>query len=240
MTTVTITGADDATPIDRMVDLSEQFPFLEWGILLSDSRAGTPRYPSASWVRAVKRQGLPLSAHCCGSLARSLMTGMFGVGFSIHPSEAFQRVQINGYVAGSAPNLPTTCREGFEYVLQAHDELMVACCAVDVEKVRTRCSVLYDPSGGKGARPLRWPRVVPGIRMGYAGGIGPANVPDVIAEIREANGGHPPAWVDMESGVRDARDRLDLAAVIVVLETVARGNTSDFQVRAEPTRGGAA
>jgi hypothetical protein len=229
MTTVTITGADDATPIDRMVDLSEQFPFLEWGILVSDSRAGTPRYPSPGWVRALKRQDLPLSAHLCGGVARSIMAGTTAMAFFVHPAEEFRRVQVNGYVAGSAHNLPHARRGEFEYVLQAHDETMVACCAVDAEKARARCSILYDPSGGKGARPLRWPRAAPGIRMGYAGGIGPVNVASVIAEIREVNGGGPPAWIDMEGGVRDARDRLDLAAVVVVLETASRLNKSDFQ-----------
>lgn len=229
MTTVTITGADDATPIDRMVDLSERFPFLEWGILLSESRVGSSRYPTTSWVQALKRQGLPLSAHLCGAVARAFMSGLAGAAFFAHPAEEFQRVQVNGYVRGHAARLPFARREGFEYVLQAHDELMVAQCAMDIEKARTRCSILFDPSGGRGARALRWPRVLPGTRMGYAGGIGPANVADVVAEIREACGGQPPAWVDMESGVRDARDRLDLAAVVVVLETVAALNTSDFQ-----------
>lgn len=233
MTTVTISGADDATPIDRMVDLSERFPFLEWGILISDSRSGTPRYPSAGWVRALKRQGLPLSAHYCGSIARAL-TGMLGAGFFLHPLEEFRRVQVNGYVAGSAPNLPAVRHSDFEYVLQAPDEAMVACCAYDAKMVRARCSILYDPSGGTGKPAPRWPRAPVGVRMGYAGGIGPANVADVVAEIREANNGLPPAWIDMESGVRDACDRLDLAAATAVLETVSRAGASD------PTPDGAA
>lgn len=227
MTTVTITGADDATPIDRMVDLSERFPFLEWGILLSESRVGMARYPTTSWVQALKRQGVPLSAHLCGSVARVFMSGMAGAAFFAHPAEEFQRVQVNGYVAGHAARLPFARRGSFEYILQAHDELMVANCAMDVAKARTRCSILFDPSGGKGARATRWPRVLPGTRMGYAGGIGPNNVAAVLAELREACGGHPPAWIDMESGVRDAGDRLDLAAVRAVLETVGSLNTSD-------------
>ena len=65
--------------------------------------------------------------------------------------------------------------------------------------------------------------------MGYAGGIGPDNVALTIAEIREANGGQPPAWIDMESRVRDSGNRLDLGAVQAVLETVAALNASEFK-----------
>lgn len=232
MTTVTITGADDATPIDRMVALSERFPFLEWGILLSDSRTGGPRYPSVGWVRALMRQNLPLSAHLCGAVARTFMSGLAGLPFFVAPSELFQRIQVNGYAAGSAERLPFARRTGFEYILQAHDELTIYACALDTEKARASCSILFDPSGGAGRNwSKRWPRVLPGTRMGYAGGFGPDTVAERIAEIREVNGGAPPAWVDMESNVRDSDDRLDLAAVETVLETVARINTGDFRAR---------
>ncbi|MHB1675039.1 MAG: hypothetical protein ACYCSP_12405 [Acidobacteriaceae bacterium] len=33
--TVTITGADDSTDIVELAELSEEFPFVEWGILIS-------------------------------------------------------------------------------------------------------------------------------------------------------------------------------------------------------------
>jgi hypothetical protein len=230
MTAVTISGADDNTPIDRMVDLSERFPFLEWGILLSESRVGTPRYPSPNWVCALKRQGITLSAHLCGGLARAFMSGVAGAAFFVHPAEEFHRIQVNGYTSESAARLPFARREGFEYILQASDEAMMADCARDMEKTRVRCSILFDPSGGRGRNwSDRWPRVLPGIRMGYAGGFGPDNVAESIAEIRETNGGEPPAWVDMESNVRSSNDQLDLRAVVSVCETVGKVNTADFR-----------
>jgi N-(5'phosphoribosyl)anthranilate (PRA) isomerase len=230
VTTVTISGADDAVRIDRMVYLSERFPFLEWGILLSESRAGTDRYPSADWVRALKRQPIALSAHLCGGIARVAQSGLASAAFFVHPAEEFQRIQINGYEAGKVAKLPRIQRAGFEYILQANDELMVAACALDVQRERVRCSILFDASGGTGKRwGGRWPRVLPGTKMGYAGGINPHNVAEQLGAIREANGGAAPAWIDMESGVRDANGRLDLAAVEAVLMTVAQDNTKDFR-----------
>ena len=52
--------------------------------------------------------------------------------------------------------------------------------------------------------------------LGFAGGIGPDNVLDVIRDI----GPRDPYWIDMESGVR-TDDKLDLAKVRRVLEQIA-------------------
>ena len=59
-------------------------------------------------------------------------------------------------------------------------------------------------------------RGVVDVRMGYAGGIGPDNVVDVLRDIGPVR----PTWIDMESGVRTG-DKFDLAKVRRVLEQVA-------------------
>jgi hypothetical protein len=227
---VTITGADADVSPDAMARLSRQWPRLEWGILCSRSRAGTPRYPPLEWVRAARGlltlQGLPMAAHFCGAYARAIM----GLGGGMLPAElphelsptSFRRIQINGYEPGRAMWLPLVRQGDFEYVLQARDEATIVACAADAAFHVPACSILFDPSGGAGARPPKWPAAPAGVRTGYAGGIGPNNVAAVLEELREASGGAWPAWIDMESGVRDAQDRLDLAAVLEVLETVER------------------
>ena len=50
LTTVTITGADDRVDPWELARLSEEFPHVEWGVLISTGRAGTPRYPSTRRV----------------------------------------------------------------------------------------------------------------------------------------------------------------------------------------------
>jgi phosphoribosylanthranilate isomerase len=46
---VSITGADDAVDPRRLVELSEEYPFVEWGILHLPHKEGTPRNPTSGW-----------------------------------------------------------------------------------------------------------------------------------------------------------------------------------------------
>jgi phosphoribosylanthranilate isomerase len=76
---------------------------------------------------------------------------------------------------------------------------------------------LYDLSGGRGKAPAKWPPHPGGERLhGYAGGIGPHNAAEVVGKIDSAG----PFWLDMEGGVRDAQDRLDLEKVRAVCAAV--------------------
>jgi len=43
---LTITGADDATNQDSLLDFSNNFGFVEWGILFSKTKLGEKRYPT--------------------------------------------------------------------------------------------------------------------------------------------------------------------------------------------------
>jgi hypothetical protein len=43
---VTITGADDSINYHKLFDISHQFPFVEWEILLSKNSEGYPRFPT--------------------------------------------------------------------------------------------------------------------------------------------------------------------------------------------------
>ncbi|MEI7997808.1 MAG: hypothetical protein WCH01_23235, partial [Methylococcaceae bacterium] len=43
----TLTGVDEKTSLMQIAELSERFPFVEWGFLYSPKRQGNPgRYPS--------------------------------------------------------------------------------------------------------------------------------------------------------------------------------------------------
>lgn len=50
MWTVTITGADDDVDPSALEDLSDEFPFVEWGILRSAKREG-PDYMRMKWMK---------------------------------------------------------------------------------------------------------------------------------------------------------------------------------------------
>ena len=74
--TVTITGADESTNINDLLEISSQFPFVEWGILFSPKQmeGAFPRNPSFKWIMdhivPLKEKGLKLSAHICGAWSK--------------------------------------------------------------------------------------------------------------------------------------------------------------------------
>ena len=214
---VTITGADDGVDIGVLIALSRHFPFVEWGILFSESRQNEPRYPSAAWLSELCRQGhrLRLSMHLCGKYARETLVGIatWVDGWSV-----FQRVQVNGYTPPQYFLTTVAVRQPFEFILQVRSEEHLQAAAHEVGMM-PKASILFDPSGGRGIETFKWPERPFGVRMGYAGGIKPSNVEDVLKDIGPVPDG---TWVDMESGVRDGNDHLDFAKVNEVLEKVAR------------------
>jgi phosphoribosylanthranilate isomerase len=217
MITVTITGADDATDPSELIALSRAHPFVEWGLLISTKRAGSPRYPSAAWLDAwapaLHKSGARLSMHMCGHVARLAMTGY------ADPLREFRRVQINGYGPKGYGGLATLSESGWHpwIILQCRSAETFESCCSDAIEVGEGCGVLYDPSGGTGVRG-QWPDVLRsfGVEFGIAGGIGPDNVEDALAAAERLGA----SWVDMESGVRTS-DRLDIHRVRAVLETAA-------------------
>ncbi|NUO50706.1 MAG: hypothetical protein HOV80_17790 [Polyangiaceae bacterium] len=227
MITVTITGADDECPIHALADVSEQYPFVEWGALISESRIGTPRYPSKRWLDALVASGLTAAGHLCGRTSRETMAGS-PEWITRFP---FRRFQINGFnrhaVSGRFFRLALQ-DDAPEYIFQCRSEADAREDGVLASSYR-RWSVLFDASGGQGVRPARWPHFPRGCepsRVGFAGGITPANVEDVVQELLAVR--RPPFWIDMESGVRspfdDGGDHFDWDKVEEVLEKVDRIN----------------
>lgn len=81
---ITLTGADDKTSINALLEISKTYPLVEWGILLSSKSAGTGRYPSAEWVKDLSdatytdlfnapRDRAKFAAHLCGPTMRAFM-----------------------------------------------------------------------------------------------------------------------------------------------------------------------
>ena len=232
----TITGADDHVDPRVLLAMSEQYPRVEWGVLLSSSRQGSPRYPSLRWVRelcevAARHDVIKLSAHLCGDWARQLGAIDCEERFTEFFKELdflpqFGRVQVNGYEPSWLDNLRDlgiVARMPYsEWILQCRDVDKLAGHVRDASQIYC-ASVLADPSGGRGVA-LDWPigPTPPGAKIGYAGGIGPHNVGEVVSKILGANRGAPSldTWVDVESGARDARGAFSFGNVVSVLEEV--------------------
>jgi hypothetical protein len=230
MISVTVAGADDAVSLRDLEAISSEYPFVEWGILFSARRVGEPRYPSHDWTSELQNRfwsssiRVALSAHLCGSLARAEIRRPFGGGGPLdYVGRAFRRVQINGHEPGRRHFIDPKIVSDYQWILQARSEETLQVVANDARDI-PNASVLFDPSGGRGLEPFRWPRAPLGVKFGFAGGITPDNIEDVIDAILASNPTLGDFWIDMESGVRDERDRLALSRVGNVLATVARVN----------------
>jgi hypothetical protein len=219
LTRVTITGADDQVPHQALVDLSAEYPFVEWGILMSSKRFGEPRYPRADWLLGLSDTHLVerCSYHVCGALARRVMCG----DPTMVPRE-IKRMQINGFAGYRLPGLfaAELCPE-LEFILQCNTDASLR----HAVELRMQCPgnvvALWDCSGGAGAAfendwfPLARDYKIP---IGYAGGITEDNIEDTIAMLCTGTG--DPLWIDLESGAR-TDDKFDVAKVRRILELSA-------------------
>lgn len=206
---ITFTGADDSTDIGQMQELARDYP-VEFGILFSHDRSGSPRYPSNGWVRDFLLNGDALSghtsAHICGSIARGVVAG--GGGFN---PRGFMRVQVNTRVLTAEERLKVRAwarRHQVMPILQTRagfpDDLSF--------------DWLFDCSGGQGVEPSRWPIWSNTDKpAGFAGGLNPQNVAHHATTFDLMGGRH---WIDMETGVRNDEDKFDLGLCRKVCEAV--------------------
>lgn len=231
--TVTITGADDNTDINSLMEIYKRYPFVEFGILFSPSRQGTYRYPTLDWVKDLMKaklshncmdvNQLKLSAHLCGNYTHEYLTtgyltsALNNLG-NVMSGIAFSRYQLN---FNSTKN--PACKEFFDslgrcttnQILQfnkANYDLCQKVIGINNENIH----FLYDGSGGRGVLPEKWQRVVPFHFTGYAGGLNPDNLYEALIKINEAVGDNE-IWIDTETGVR-TDDKLDLEKVVKFLE----------------------
>eukprot|EP00957_Ditylum_brightwellii_P094882 7226210-Ditylum_brightwellii.AAC.1 len=66
-------------------------------------------------------------------------------------------------------------------------------------------TMLVDDSKGAGVLSKKWPKPSDGYNIGYAGGVGPANIKDVLQKVLEV-GNSCKVWVDMESSLRSSKN----------------------------------
>lgn len=216
---VTITGADDLTDPERLVAIEERFPFVEWGILLSKSSEGQPRFPKTRWIEKLQRLSVKLSGHLCGSWVRDLCVG--NVSFlrdrpTIADVDGFRRMQLNFHAIAhtvKAAELRSAldvfpAPEGFIFQLDGVNDPLL-------DEIPS-AAPLFDLSGGAGVLPDKWPVPLRG-RMGYAGGLSPENLEAELVKIQRAvskAADKPAVWIDVETHVRtNSGFALDLARV---------------------------
>ena len=233
---VTLTGADDTVKPGDLFDIFARYPFVEWGILLSRTRMGQPRYPSTAWLMELSFEcerreiGINLSVHLCGGLVREIVRGDdsafhdFDVPLSlahrIQLNFAGQHVDVDRHAFGQV--LKRHARYQYVFQLEGRNEGLFDAA---LESLKLNAAGLFDCSGGRGVTPETWPSPKwLAIDHSYAGGLGPDNIEAELPRIcaaHSASGSSSDFGVDMESKVRDEEDRFDLFRCEKVLERCA-------------------
>jgi len=222
---ITICGADDSIGVHMLPLLSRTYPFIEFGILMSRDRVGTPRYPSLGWIDKVcryydKYRGFGLSMHLCGEMARVTAGGDPAYLLACN-YQAFRRVQFNRVtqIGNAFPTLVQQFHE-VEFIMQTPTVDLLEVYAGLSEYCRPgKLGALFDPSGGRGIFAGAFPRTTPrALHVGFAGGIGPDNILEVITRLGERP---QPYWLCMERSVRNKDDEFDVQKVEAVARVVS-------------------
>jgi len=208
----TVTGADDSTNINRMVELSAKYEKTEWGILVSGKSEGYGRFPSRNWQKelfaAWKESPISLSAHFCGAFVRNVCSGNWDVLEEI-PYQMFSRIQLNfhGYVhkitdvQKFSDGFKDPRLKNVEFIFQIDN---VNNRVLEIAKDSgINAYPLFDLSGGAGRLPDSWPLAIG--YSGYAGGLSAENLAKQLPLIEKAARNNN-FWIDAETKLRTDDD----------------------------------
>lgn len=198
---ITFTGADDETDPGAMEALAVRWP-VEFGILMSFDRLGTPRYPSLSTIARFNVSSYQKSAHICGEWAREIGRGMDPVRSMLM---FCHRAQVNGHDLNPQTVNVWARNNHVLPILQCRGEF----------PSDSRVCWLFDRSGGRGIEPQMFPDHPNDDLVGFAGGINETNALQVVHTIGVRTRNY---WIDIETGARNSRDMFDIG----ICESICR------------------
>ncbi len=222
---------------------------VEFGLLYSTTNTGNryqlPRNPR-QFIQECSAAGVTPSIHLCGAGAIQEFLDC-----NFKPLEGFNKIQLN--INFSRFDDANVIRRAVQFFLvQDKDNLVVfqqnrrtvdfvteILEGMDEQLVQEQIGVLFDSSGGHG-KVLdldSLDNTVPSYNlhgnqrfvMGYAGGISPDTVADIVAHIEnKRQHEHPKGdyYIDMENGVRDSEDWFSLDKCWQVLDKIVKSDSN--------------
>ena len=199
---LTLCGVDERTREEEVLGLAERFRNIEIGVLAGTRTGHEPRYPPLPvidrWRSFGRNHAIGTALHLCGRLARSVAVGHHEEALAL--STGFGRVQINllpGARRSAAPQLQAFQQKLGRPVILQHDDFWESRPGLGLDGLE----YLFDRSGGTGTELIGlWPSPIQGIRVGYAGGIGPDTIGKALAFAKRY--ARDRIWLDMESRIR--------------------------------------
>ena len=224
LTRVTFTGIDEWTDLQRLSSLSQKYPYAEFGLLVSkDWKENGPRFPNPDilWNLANIWSFHPfhLSCHLCGEVAMDAARGDWSYDTFAEAMKSpelitiFERVQLNIPSKSLFDCLHRFQKGRFEVIVQMQSASL--CMQFLEDGCPDGMSYLLDASGGRGIDTPIEILSVPGVHIGYAGGIGPDNVEEKFRYLLDCSYDNE-FWIDMETRVRTG-EKFDLDKVEEVL-----------------------
>lgn len=191
--TLTLSGVDERVT-QREIEQLLQYTPLELGLLYTATPENRPRYPELHqllWVAEIATGRC--AVHICGRGARAALLARELDDLLVHAA----RIQINGQLAPE--DVAQACALYPEHtIITQHHPANAALLAVGAPNH----ALLVDASGGSGTTPALWERPSTATKpVGFAGGLGPANLRMHLPVIAAA-AGEGPWWIDMEAGLR--------------------------------------
>jgi hypothetical protein len=234
-------GADDSVHPNLLGLVAMAYPTVEFGVLFRPDREGQPRYATSQWVDRLSRVArknptMKLAAHLCGSRVNEVLRGDDAFLSSL-AGLGFRRVQINATAVNGVDtsrlkeSVPAFLRvvwnhPDLEFILQKNQETEplwggVLRVAPGSMTLPPNLSMLVDESKGTGVLAAAWPSPPEeGYPIGYAGGIGPNNIRQVLSDVQKASNGQS-FWIDMESSLRSIKNGHDVFDLNKCYEVIA-------------------
>jgi hypothetical protein len=235
---ITFTGADPSCKVDDLIMLLRRDARLELGLLYSEKRSGSGRYPSAAWIHDTARDieralGYGrVALHICGAAVGKLIRGERLRDIELGSLWPFRRIQLNGHFdleAGGHLRRWIGDWHGGEVITQydsnpgLHEAIR-----------RPGHKILFDSSGGRGIARKEWPRHLGDWGCGYAGGLGPDNLREELPRIAAAaDGAVEGYWIDMESKLRED-DCFSIPLARAALDAIRAVEASALSAAAKP------
>ena len=229
--TVTLTGIDEKSDPEALLNLARHFPFVELAVL-AGTRDGEPRMPGRHWIRKwiakANQAHVATAIHLCGTRSRAARNGDWQDLTEL--TAGFGRVQVNLPPTERGAAAPTL--KDFAKFLQRRVIVQHQGPWKTSEAARyTNLDLLADESDGRGIPSFTsWPPPRDGRLSGYAGGIGPASI-DQTVEFAEHWPQHR-IWIDMESGIR-TNDMFDMTKAVSVCAEVDAARQRSMKRRAD-------